>query len=629
MRGVTQTAADDSTTLTRYEAGRLALITRRDAAGAQLGQTTYGYDAHGRQATVTDARNGATTYTYNAADQVDSVVSPGEDGLHNAQTNTYLYDNMGRLYATLLPDGAGVTNAFDLAGNLKRVSGARAYPAGYNYDAQGRKTAMTNWSNLAGTSGARVTYWAYDARRGWLASKRYPDGGSLRYTNTPAGRLLARAWARNLTNTYAYNAAGDLKAITYSDSTPALTLGYDRLGRVVGATNDLTTLLAYQETGLLASETGAGGVIAGLGLTNSYDAQWRRVGLSFNAQPSTLNYSYDRASRLAGVTNGRRFFASGLAVAGQQFEYSFDAIGNRTGTQAGGDSGGAGLRPATYSANTLNQYTSRTVPRTNDVVGSAEPGAGVTVNGQVAYRTNDYYQAAVALTTATTNFYAWVTNVSGATTVTGRVFVAATPEAFSYDADGNLTNDGRFAYAWDGENRLASLQSRATAPADSKLRLDFKCDYRGRRVQKVVSAWEGGAYVAQSTHRYLYDGWNLVAIFDAQGSPLYSFAWGLDLSGSMQGAGGVGGLLSLTVHSGTNAGTYFYCHDGNGNVAGLVSAADGTLAAQYEYVAVGKAPGAHDHTITDTRNAVSVWARGMALLLVGGAKGRHCWTCLA
>ena len=205
------------------------------------------------------------------------------------------------------------------------------------------------------------------------------------------------------------------------------------------------------------------------------------------ADGSYWRYQYDS---LGQVTNGQRFFASGLAVAGQQFEYNFDAIGNRTGTQAGGDSGGAGLRPATYSANTLNQYTSRTVPRTNDVVGSAEPGAGVTVNGQAAYRTNDYYQAAVALTTATTNFYAWVTNISGATTVTGRVFVAATPEAFSYDADGNLTNDGRFAYAWDGENRLMSLQSQSGAPQDSKLKLDFKYDYRGRRVQKEVSVWD-------------------------------------------------------------------------------------------------------------------------------------------
>jgi RHS repeat-associated protein len=50
----------------------------------------------------------------------------------------------------------------------------------------------------------------------------------------------------------------------------------------------------------------------------------------------------------------------------------------------------------------------------------------------------------------------------------------------------------------------------------------------------------------------------------------------------------VGGLLSMTVHQGTNAGTYFYCYDGNGNVAALVSAADGTVVARYEYGPFGE-----------------------------------------
>jgi RHS repeat-associated protein len=56
----------------------------------------------------------------------------------------------------------------------------------------------------------------------------------------------------------------------------------------------------------------------------------------------------------------------------------------------------------------------------------------------------------------------------------------------------------------------------------------------------------------------------------------------------MQGAGGVGGLLSVTVHSGANAGTYFYCYDGNGNVVVLVNAADGSIAARYEYGPFGE-----------------------------------------
>ena len=65
----------------------------------------------------------------------------------------------------------------------------------------------------------------------------------------------------------------------------------------------------------------------------------------------------------------------------------------------------------------------------------------------------------------------------------------------------------------------------------------------------------------------MYDDWNLIAILDSQSSILQSFTWGLDLSGSMQGAGGVGGLLAVNdAASGTN----FVAYDGNGNVAALV-----------------------------------------------------------
>jgi RHS repeat-associated protein len=56
--------------------------------------------------------------------------------------------------------------------------------------------------------------------------------------------------------------------------------------------------------------------------------------------------------------------------------------------------------------------------------------------------------------------------------------------------------------------------------------------------------------------------------------------WGLDLSDTMQGAGGVGGLLAITE---TNTGTHFFGFDGNGNVAVLVGATNGTTTAHYEY----------------------------------------------
>jgi RHS repeat-associated protein len=58
-----------------------------------------------------------------------------------------------------------------------------------------------------------------------------------------------------------------------------------------------------------------------------------------------------------------------------------------------------------------------------------------------------------------------------------------------------------------------------------------------------------------------------------------TYVWGLDLSGSLRGAGGVGGLL--TVSNGTA--TYAPAYDGNGNVVSLIKAADGSDAADFEY----------------------------------------------
>ncbi len=64
-----------------------------------------------------------------------------------------------------------------------------------------------------------------------------------------------------------------------------------------------------------------------------------------------------------------------------------------------------------------------------------------------------------------------------------------------------------------------------------------------------------------------------------------SYTWGLDASGSMQGAGGVGGLLMVNAGSG---GVHFPAYDLNGNVIGLVNAANGNISAKYEYGTFGE-----------------------------------------
>jgi RHS repeat-associated protein len=117
--------------------------------------------------------------------------------------------------------------------------------------------------------------------------------------------------------------------------------------------------------------------------------------------------------------------------------------------------------------------------------------------------------------------------------------------------------------------------------------LKFEYDSKGRRIHKQVWNSSGGSPVTDL--KFAYDGWNLIAELNTISTPtlLRSYIWGLDLSGSPQGAGGVGGLLEVAYYGSQTTNT-FPAFDGNGNVAALVNAADGNPVAQYEFGPFGE-----------------------------------------
>jgi RHS repeat-associated protein len=300
---------------------------------------------------------------------------------------------------------------------------------------------------------------------------------------------------------------------------------------------------------------------------------------------SYWRYGYDA---LGQVVSGNKYWSDMTPVAGQQFGYDFDTIGNRTETEAGGDPTGANLRVAHYTNNTVNEITSRDVPGYVDVMGDTLATNTVSVNGQAAYQKVEYFREQSPVANSAAAVWDGVTvSAPGQNSVTGHVYVAQTPENYSYDNDGNLLSDGRWSYTWDAENRLINMTSLNGAPSGSQLQLAFVYDYQGRRIQKVVSTWNNNNYVAQYTDNYAYDGWNCIGILNPALGLLNSFLWGSDLSGSMQGAGGVGGLIEESYY-GTATTNCFAAFDGNGNVSALVNAADGTTVANYEYGPFGE-----------------------------------------
>jgi RHS repeat-associated protein len=295
---------------------------------------------------------------------------------------------------------------------------------------------------------------------------------------------------------------------------------------------------------------------------------------------SYWRYQYDTMGQ---VTAGQKFWSDMTPVAGQQFDYAFDTIGNRTQTEAGGDQTGANLRVANYSANNLNQYTQRDVPGYVDIMGDSLATNTVTVNGQAAYQKGEYFRAQLNVTNSSTAVWTNVTvSAPGQSSVTGHQFVAQTPESFTYDADGNLLSDGRWNYTWDGENRLINMSSLSGPPPGAQFQLAFAYDYQGRRIQKIVSTNYSGSYFGEYTNNYAYDGWNCIAILNPSLSLVNSFMWGSDLSGSMQGTGGVGGLIEVSYYGAAST-NCFVAYDGNGNVSALANAANGTTVGNYEY----------------------------------------------
>ena len=243
-----------------------------------------------------------------------------------------------------------------------------------------------------------------------------------------------------------------------------------------------------------------------VGFNYAYNSANQRV-RSTLADGSYWIYSYDS---LGQVVSGHKFFSDQTPVPGQEFDYGFDTIGNRTQALAGGDQNGANQRQASYTVNNVNQYTQRTVPGYVDIMGLGFATNPVTVNGQTAWRKGEYFRQQLSVTNSSAAVWQSVTNAqTGQSSVTGSLFVPKTPESFGYDADGNLTSDGRWNYSWDAENRLLALAARTgVGPTNS---IKFEYDSKGRRIRKQV--WPNTSWSGTPTNdvKFLYDGWNPIA----------------------------------------------------------------------------------------------------------------------
>lgn len=493
----------------------------------------YTYDQLGRLATVQDA-SGSRTFTFRS----DLLPDQEQFGYNQGATAQSIYgSNLSVNYAYGAMNGALVA---PLGFDLKDGGGSTiAYSYRATLDSQtGRLASITSDAgtyNLYYVSNSDLLYSINNGA--WSQMRTYEDHRDLLQTITTA------------------QGAGTVGSYTYQN---------DPLGR------------RYQvaQGGQLFSPY----VTAG----NSVITQF-----AYNARSEVT----DSDTRVGDPTSP----GNAPELHGRHFGYAYDDIGNRTQDTVNGVTD-------SYSPNALNQYTSRQTPGTLPVSGTAAPASTVSINGSALSGSewqNQYFYRDIAKnpTTGGMQSIAYSGVLAGQTFAdTAFAWARPTAENFAYDNDGNLTSDGLWNYAYDAENRLSTAYSQYPDETGQRVAVRFTYDYQGRRVEKQVYNYDGSQLgLCRSRRLYVYDGWNLVAEYDASvadGTRLglvRTCTWGPDLSGTLDGAGGVGGLLALKDFRSSYAGVYQAAYDGNGNLTALTSAATGQIQAAYEYDAYGNA----------------------------------------
>ena len=130
---------------------------------------------------------------------------------------------------------------------------------------------------------------------------------------------------------------------------------------------------------------------------------------------------------------------------------------------------------------------------------------------------------------------------------------------------------------YDDENQLV------TNRVASAWKSEFVYDGANRRRIQRDYGWQSGTWVKTNEVRLVYDGGVVLQHRDGNNLPTITLTRGLDLSGSLQGAGGIGGLLAMTESFGPHS---YYHADGSGNVTALVNV-NQLLVGKYSYDSFG------------------------------------------
>ncbi len=552
--------AGQVTRLLRDNAGRLLAVTNANNEVTRVtyntrGQITdlwdglnqhtqFGFDEYGRRRSRTDALNRTTYWDYNPNGWLTNRVTPQFGG------TSYSYDNVGNLTAIHSPLST-INYFYDLLNQLTNLVDTVGMTK-FTHNANGQLTSEDGpWAedtvSYSYTEGLRTGLSINDPQSTINFGYGYDNAWRMTSLTSPAGNF-----------SYGYGAPNSGSALVRSITLPnggSITNHFDALARL-----DATAL-----------KNKWGHVLDGYSYTHDLLGLRTNIVRDLGWTASTVAVGYDDIAQL---TSWSAKETGGALRLNEQNGWAYDPAHNllrRTNSAL----------VQTFNNDAANQLATitRTGPLT--VTGNTPaPATNLTVNGNPAQIYADYTFASsggVTLNNGANSFTNIAQNVYGLkVTNTLNVNLPVTVP-FAYDLNGNLTNDGLRNFSYDFENRLT------TNWVAGQWKTEFVYDGLGRRRITRDYGWTGSAWVKTNETRLIYDGLLPIQERDASNDPLVTYTRGLDLSGSIHGAGGIGGLLARTDANGS----IFYHADGVGNITALMDA-NGDVVGRYLYNPFGK-----------------------------------------